>query len=267
MRYPIIAFAAFLAASATGTPPAGAQPAGQRGRLGTAHVPPPVQVPAGATRPPIPAPTLPPTVAPPITLPLPPLMTPPAGGLTRGFPFVPSDLTRPPRDLFRARRSDRFRSLFFTPFVTGYAGYAGPVVEESRPAQPAPATGLLRLSVTPTTAQVFVDGFYVGTVDDINAQRALVLEAGPHRLEFRSEQYQTLVVDVRIAAYETVTYRGALEPLRPAVAVAPAPVSSSPMYLIPNCYLGNVPPRAARLPSGCDIRQVQVLGAANQKPR
>jgi hypothetical protein len=33
------------------------------------------------------------------------------------------------------------------------------------------------------------------------------------------------------------------------------------MYLIPNCYLGNVPPRANRLSPGCDIKQVQVLGA------
>ncbi len=33
------------------------------------------------------------------------------------------------------------------------------------------------------------------------------------------------------------------------------------MYLIPNCYLGNVPPRPSRLPSGCDITRVQVLGA------
>jgi hypothetical protein len=31
------------------------------------------------------------------------------------------------------------------------------------------------------------------------------------------------------------------------------------MYVIPNCYLGNIPPRANRLPSGCDIKQVQVL--------
>jgi hypothetical protein len=33
------------------------------------------------------------------------------------------------------------------------------------------------------------------------------------------------------------------------------------MYVIPNCYIGNVPPRASRLPAGCDIKQVQILRA------
>lgn len=37
--------------------------------------------------------------------------------------------------------------------------------------------------------------------------------------------------------------------------------SAGPMYVIPNCYLGNVPPRQERLPLGCDINHVQVLGS------
>jgi hypothetical protein len=31
------------------------------------------------------------------------------------------------------------------------------------------------------------------------------------------------------------------------------------MYLIPNCYLGNVPPKAERLPQGCDVTRVQEI--------
>jgi hypothetical protein len=125
---------------------------------------------------------------------------------------------------------------------------------------PAEATGLLRLSVTPDQAQVFVDSYYVGTVEDVNAQRVLELSAGPHRLEFRAPQYQTLTVDVRILPYETVTYRGALEFKRLPVP-APPPAAGPPtvMYVIPKCYLGNLPPRQSRLPSGCDVKQVQVL--------
>jgi hypothetical protein len=117
--------------------------------------------------------------------------------------------------------------------------------------------------VTPLAAQVFVDSLYVGTVDDINAQRVLQLAEGPHRLELRAPQYQTVTVDIRISPYETVTYRAALEPMRPAAAAPAAPgvaAANAKMYLIPNCYLGNIPPRANRLPSGCDIKQVQVLG-------
>ena len=71
-----------------------------------------------------------------------------------------------------------------------------------------------------------------------------------------------MTVDIRITPYETVTYRAALEPLRPAAAPAAPSVASAntKMYLIPNCYLGNIPPRANRLPAGCDVKQVQVLG-------
>ena len=106
---------------------------------------------------------------------------------------------------------------------------------------------------------MFVDSYYVGTVEDVNAQQVLELEAGPHRLEFRAPQYQTLTVDVRILPFETVTYRGALEPVRVLRRRLPATGPPTVMYMIPKCYLGNLPPRQSRLPSGCDVKQVQVL--------
>jgi hypothetical protein len=192
-----------------------------------------------------------------------PIMSPPAGGLT-----PPSGRLEDPRFSARtgkrthAPRSGQFGSPFYAaPFVSGYSA-----VEEAAIATPSPAvaapTGLLRLSVTPASAQVFIDSYFVGTVADLEAQRALTLRAGPHRMEIRAPQYQTLTVDLLITPYEIVTYRGALEPARPAPPAAPGPAASSgPMYLIPNCYVGNVPPRPSRLPAGCDITKVQVLGS------
>src|SRR6185369_3518149 len=46
--------------------------------------------------------------------------------------------------------------------------------------------GSLRLKVKPVDASVYVDGYYVGIVDDFDGifQR-LHLEAGPHRIEIR----------------------------------------------------------------------------------
>jgi len=141
-----------------------------------------------------------------------------------------------------------------------YAGEPNAVDPSSVAAQQAPhPTGMLRLSMTPSSAQVFVDSYYVGTVADIEAQRILTLDAGPHRLEMRAPGYETLNVDVRVPARETITYQGALDLTRAPAAARASTASSNPMYLIPNCYLGNVPPRANRLPSGCDIKQVQVL--------
>jgi hypothetical protein len=71
--------------------------------------------------------------------------------------------------------------------------------------------GALRLKVKPVDATVYVDGYYVGVVDDFDGifQR-LRIEAGPHRIEIRAPQYETLIVDVRITADETTTYRGEL---------------------------------------------------------
>jgi hypothetical protein len=117
------------------------------------------------------------------------------------------------------------------------------------------------LSVIPADAQVFVDSYFVGLASDVESQRAMTLDAGPHRIEIRAAGHETQTFDVRIPPRDTVTYRGVLEP-RPTAAppVTPSPTSSAPIYVIPNCYLGNVPPRPSRLPSGCDIRQVQVLG-------
>jgi hypothetical protein len=73
------------------------------------------------------------------------------------------------------------------------------------------ATGTLRLDILPPTAQVYVDGFYVGSVDTLN--RGLTVSAGWHRLEFRAPGYQTPAVNVTIEPRRTVAYRLALRPI------------------------------------------------------
>lgn len=195
-------------------------------------------------------------------------MTPPTGGLTSGSPFEPTDPTRPLRDLYRVQGRSSPRSPRIGPFIPGsyIGGYAVDAAPTAPPpsftSTPAVATGLLRLSITPADAEIFVDSFFVGTGSDIEARRGLTLEAGPHRIELRAADHETHTFDIRIPAYDVVTYRGVLEPLRPAAGpVRPPAASSAPMYMIPNCYLGNIPPRASRLPKGCDIKQVQILGS------
>jgi hypothetical protein len=71
--------------------------------------------------------------------------------------------------------------------------------------------GSLRLKVKPVDASVYADGYYVGVVDDFDGifQR-LHLEAGPHRIEIRAPQYETLTFDVQITPDKTTTYRGEL---------------------------------------------------------
>ncbi len=259
MRHLLIALSAVLVSTAVSA---------QVPRYGAAQAPPiTVNPPPPVThRNAAPQPPPSPPAAPPIQFPLPPLMTPPAGGLTHGFPGF---LSRSDAPEFSPSRRHGPRTLPFSiPLVPGYI-VAAEGTDTSGRAPVVAASGLLRLSVTPARAQVFVDGFYMGTVEDVAARGGLWLAAGPHQLEMRAVGYRTLSIDIVIAPRDTLTYRGELEFTPPAVpeprptpAPPAAPVASGPsvMYVIPNCYIGNVPPRPSRLPAGCDIKNVEVLG-------
>ncbi len=71
--------------------------------------------------------------------------------------------------------------------------------------------GSLRLKVRPRYAEVYVDGYYVGRVDDFDGifQR-LDLEEGPHTIEVREPGYEPLTFEVLIIPGQTVTYEGDL---------------------------------------------------------
>jgi hypothetical protein len=76
--------------------------------------------------------------------------------------------------------------------------------------------GDLRLKVKPRDAEVFVDGYFSGVVDDFDGVfQRLTLDSGPHRVEIRKPGFTTLGFDVRIPPDETVTYKGELEPEHP----------------------------------------------------
>jgi hypothetical protein len=71
--------------------------------------------------------------------------------------------------------------------------------------------GELRLDVSPRHAQVYVDGYYAGTVDDFDgAFQALKLQPGPYQIEIVAPGYETLVFDVRISPRQKTRYRGDL---------------------------------------------------------
>ena len=75
-------------------------------------------------------------------------------------------------------------------------------------------TGTLRLKVKPRHAEVFVDGYFVGRVDDFDGVfQSLRLEEGPYQIEILADGYEPLVLDVRILWGEKITYEGDLLPL------------------------------------------------------
>lgn len=68
--------------------------------------------------------------------------------------------------------------------------------------------GAIRMRVKPRDAQVYVDGYYVGLVDDFDgAFQKLTLDAGPHRVEIRATGHESVVFDVQIVPGETVQYK------------------------------------------------------------
>jgi len=122
----------------------------------------------------------------------------------------------------------------------------------------AQAYGYLQLQLQPLGAQVYVDGLYVGTVDDLRAGRRL--DVGPHHLEIRAPGYQSISIDIRIDPGQTTYYRTDLTTVATTPVAAPT-VAANPktFYVIPGCYAGDRKPDAQRLPQGCQASDVFAL--------
>ena len=71
---------------------------------------------------------------------------------------------------------------------------------------------MVKLKVKPRDAEVLVDGYYAGTVDDFDGVfQALKLDSGGYKIEIRKPGFETLVFDVHVQPDRTVTYRGEMK--------------------------------------------------------
>jgi hypothetical protein len=94
----------------------------------------------------------------------------------------------------------------------GYSSYAAPF----RGYGYGYASGELRLDVRPRDAEVYVDGYYAGRVDEFDGVfQSLTLEEGAYRVEIVAPGYEPLDFDVRIIPGRKTTYRGDLLRGRP----------------------------------------------------
>jgi PEGA domain len=92
----------------------------------------------------------------------------------------------------------------------GYPGYGGGGGDPGG----SDVYGSLKLKVKPSDAQVYVDGYFSGLVDDYDGLfQKLNLEVGAHHIEIRADGYETLAFDVRIEYDQTVTYKGEMQKL------------------------------------------------------
>jgi hypothetical protein len=131
--------------------------------------------------------------------------------------------------------------------------------------------GRLRLDVEPGSARVFVDGTFVGTVDEINYRSGgFPIAPGSHRVTVLAAGYESAGTFVRVNPGESVLYReyldqnqnrftsrfsGAFIPVSRYSRV-PAPAT---LYVIPGCYAGDAMPRAEQLRPGCAIENVRTV--------
>jgi hypothetical protein len=106
----------------------------------------------------------------------------------------------------------------------GYArpryGYRYPAYGYAAPGYFAPVPGRryggVRIDLPQRDAQVFVGGYFVGTVDEFDGVfQQLNLEPGAHRIEIRAPEYEPIVFDVRVEPGKTITYRASMRPLYP----------------------------------------------------
>jgi hypothetical protein len=93
---------------------------------------------------------------------------------------------------------------YIAPYGYGYDGYSG---------QP---YGGVRIDLPQRQAEVYVDDYFVGTVNDFDgALQQANLEAGPHHIEVRAPGYETITFDVNVEPGRTITYRASMHPLQP----------------------------------------------------
>jgi len=74
-------------------------------------------------------------------------------------------------------------------------------------------TGGIRLRIRPRDAQVFVNGYYAGLVDDFDGTfQQLRLEPGGHKIEVRLPGFEDLEMDVHVQPGRTIDIREDLRP-------------------------------------------------------
>ncbi len=100
----------------------------------------------------------------------------------------------------------------------GYGGYAGgaddytPYNSGAQSGYSTGEEGSVRLKVKPRDAKVYVDGYFVGTIDSFDGTfQKLKLTAGHHRLEVKADGFESAEFDVLVTPGQTLTYQGDLK--------------------------------------------------------
>jgi hypothetical protein len=98
-------------------------------------------------------------------------------------------------------------------FDYGYGGFGYGYGYPAAGFSALPAFGSVRITDAPRDAEVYVDGYYAGVVDDFDGKfQRLKVEPGPHQLEVRAAGSEPRTFDVNVQPSRTVTFRVAPRP-------------------------------------------------------
>src|SRR6266851_637645 len=162
--------------------------------------------------------------------------------------LTPSTADAQPRGRFRGRvvvggfYDPFYFSPFYSPFGFGYGyGWGGYPYAAYGPYGPYgygrsyDTSGSARIQVTPKEAEVYVDGYRAGRVDDFDGMfQRLNVRPGPHEITLYLPGYRTLTERVYIGEGSTMKLKQSLEKLAPGETSTPPPA----------------PPREERRPRG-----------------
>ena len=193
--------------------------------------------------------------------------------LNSGFRPLPNQENRPLQKdgdyRPRYRRQHSGANVVFVPYAAPLVVEREVVVERGFVDQAAapviieqPSLARLILDIQPPTAQIFADGYYIGVPEDFRFENGgALLEPGPHRIDILARDHEPVTFDVNLARGQSATFRHVLTPITRAPRPAPNAATQTPpaskerttFYLIPGCYMGNVPPKDVNLPATCDV--------------
>jgi hypothetical protein len=137
------------------------------------------------------------------------------GTIVVGYPVPYSYAYPPPYDVTTSSAGHPSRPSSITVYgadgvSAGLSTHSADLVNETS------ASGGLNFEVSPAVAEVYVDGMYMGTVQDFSADgEPLRVTPGSHWVELRAPGYRTSTFDVSIAGGQVTPYQGALERIRP----------------------------------------------------
>jgi len=129
-----------------------------------------------------------------------------------------------------------YGSGFYGPAFYGPAYYQYPIYGRGRYGQ----AGSVRLQISPRQAEVFVDGYYAGTVDDFDGVfQRLEIEPGEHEIEIYLDGHRSYTQRFYLQPGKSFQIKHSMEPLGPGEAAparpsgtaftGPAPIDGGPV--------------------------------------